>query len=120
MVKDRINNGAGASGPLEIGEGRTVEMGKGSGRFTTIIRTEREYIYDLCDAYNAVLTRDDLEWSVVDREKGKDLILRERGDFARAHSRAIAQSAERDQKRWADQHKLSERPFAPAEAAIEF
>lgn len=76
-------------------EGETRLIGKAPDQIP-VTRTNREYAYDLCDAYNANRTRDDIEWYVHD---GQVLL----GTPLRAGletSRRIERDKEAERTRW--------------------
>lgn len=92
--------GSGGDGPMEPGDVRIVEVKDRNGQVTktiTIHRTDRAYVYDLCDAYNAARTRQDIEWYV---SAAGELKLGEPGDWTRNHTDHLARKAERDRQEW--------------------
>lgn len=60
---------SGGNGPMNPGDIRTVvAKDPKTGEIIKTIhirRTAGDYVYDLCDAYNAARTRDDIEWFVA-------------------------------------------------------
>lgn len=59
----------GKASPMEAGEVRTYIVGD---RVLNVRRSNRDYIYDLCDALNASITNPMVEWYVL----GNSLLLR--------------------------------------------
>lgn len=77
---------------MKPGETLTVSAGD---RVQTVVRTSRNYIYDLCDAANAACSAPDrLEWYVTPNDT---LALRHRPENSRkvAEAQAIRQARER-------------------------
>jgi len=93
-----VNTGGGGMTPGDV---RTIHAkDPKTGEITktfTLHRTSRPYAYDLADAYNAELTRDDIEWAVGD---GDQLYLRDRQTFTSQHTSDLARKAESDRQRW--------------------
>jgi hypothetical protein len=70
--------------------------GKETGEVMTFTRTNRPYVYDLCDCYNAYRKRDDVEWYVTEAQELK--IGRPSG-YVSQSLRADKERAEAERKR---------------------
>lgn len=77
-----------SSGKMQPGETKTIIVGD---KTVTIIRAHRDYVHDLCDAYNSVRTHDDTQWIV---DESGNLKLR-KIDADSAHSRFMAKAKAR-------------------------
>lgn len=68
-LNDGSHSGSGGDGPMKPGDTKTiVAKDPKTGevvRTYTLVRTERPYVYDLCDAYNGSRTKADVEWYVT-------------------------------------------------------
>ena len=67
MTSNRLTGaGSGSQGNgLRPGETRVLHDRPPSPRVWTVYRTNRDYVHDLCDAYNAGLIRPDVRWIVM-------------------------------------------------------
>ena len=88
------------SGSLQPGETRTIHDLK-SGRTWTVHRTTRDYVYDLCDAYNVELSpalrNNGLQWFVT---PSGELKLGDNAEWSRHNRREIAQRMESERSRF--------------------
>lgn len=96
------DEGSAAGSPRNLKPGDTftwtAKDGKGYiGRTYTLIRTERDYAYDLADAYNANMVNPNLEWAVDD---SGNLFMREKLHLAGQRTIAMQRAAEIDRNRW--------------------
>lgn len=85
---------------LNPGDTRIVNVKDRSGaiiRTVTIHRTTRRYELDLLDAYNASLSRTDIEWALDD---SGNLYLRDKANWTAAHTRSMDDRADRDRQEW--------------------
>lgn len=93
--------GGSGGGPMNPGDVRTIHAkDPKTGEITktfTLHRTARPYAYDLADAYNAELTRDDIEWAVGENDQ---IYLRDKQTFTSRHTRDLAEKAESERQRW--------------------
>ena len=92
----KINDGW-RDGPArrKLAPGETMDITVGD-RQLRIRRTNREYIHDLCDAYNEARDRPDVEWFVA----GDTLMLGTPEFAITARARALDRAAENDRERW--------------------
>ena len=100
----KINDGWKGDEPkrkLKVGEKLQFMAGN---RKLTIERTSREYIYDLCDAYNEARTKSDLAWYVAGEGDGAYLCLGVPEFVITARARALDRAAENDRERWKAMH----------------
>lgn len=70
-----------------------------------VTRTAREYVYDLCDAYNAVRTRQDIEWFVHDGQLHLGTPL----NASLETSKRIERDKEAERDRWKRKHFENQR-----------
>ena len=85
------------SGRMRMGDVRTVIRPDGTG--ITIRRTKRDYVHDLCDAYNARLSesRKDIEWSV---NQSGGLYLRDKDEWSSQHTNDLDLAYRQDREWW--------------------
>lgn len=88
--------------------GETRMIGKESP--IPITRTTRDYVYDLCDAYNQARTRDDIEWFVHDGQLHLGTPLR----AALETTRRIERDKEAERTRWKHNHFARSQSIADA------
>jgi hypothetical protein len=103
----------GGGGGLHVGETRTIVDAK-SGRTWTVHRTTRDYVYDLCDAYNVQLSPAvrsiGLQWYVT---PSGELKLGDNAEWSRHNSRQIAQRMETERSRFI-RRQLENQPRDPS------
>ena len=103
--------GSGGNGPMKPGDVRHLHArDKKTGEITktyTLHRTDREYVHDLCDAYNAGLDRADVEWAVTDNG---ELKLHNKPDTLAAEYALNARRQGRDRDEWMRRNQLG--PYA--------
>jgi hypothetical protein len=101
----------GGGGHLEVGEVRTV-VDRNTGKVIEIVRTTRDYVYDLADAYNAAMSgaarERGLEWYV---NPAGELKLGDNASWARAHTKNIERCNEAERARFL-RHQLAQLPEA--------
>lgn len=85
------------SGRMRLGDIRTVIRPDGTG--IVIKRTSRDYVYDLCDAYNARLSenRNDIEWAV---DQAGGLYLCDRQHWTSQRTKEMEGAYKADRERW--------------------
>jgi len=96
---------ASSGGKMRIGEQRTLTARDKETREIiktyTLTRTDREYIYDLCDAYNDGRTEDQkhsgIEWFITST---KALALGFCQPWADYHTNQMKRAAEGERQRW--------------------
>lgn len=96
MDRPAASTGAGLMKPGDI---RTIFVKDKDGSITktvTLRRTARDYVYDLCDAYNAARTRDDIEWFVANGT----LQLGSPYAWSKNRTAIMAENAETRRDRW--------------------
>lgn len=102
---DKSKTATPGSGPMQPGDVRHIEVKDRHGSIVktlTIHRTDRPYSHDLWDAYNAGLTRDDIEWAVDGNDQ---LYLRDKPARSAQRTRDIATKAENERERWKRAHE---------------
>lgn len=95
---------------MQIGESRTFETkDQKTGvviKTITVLRTSRDYVFDLCDACNEALSNEahdrGLEWHV---DATGSLKLRDRPEWAEGHGKAVKANAERERRDWLHRQK---------------
>jgi hypothetical protein len=91
----------GTRGDARPGETITIRPrsadGKETGDVLTFTRTDRAYVYDLCDCYNAHRKRADVEWYVTDAQ---ELKLGRPAGYVADSMRADKQRAEAERQAW--------------------
>lgn len=112
MTRQRLTETTNSSGGrMQPGDTRAINVHDKDGNLQhvlTLTRTDREYVHDLCDAYNAAVTPG-LEWCV---SSAGQLYLRTTDVAVTARMLADGRKAEEDQRHWSANHKLAHRPFA--------
>ena len=89
---------------LRVGESRVVNIKDKAGVIVdtlTIVRTERPYAFDLCDAYNTKLTNNNVKW-VVGHDGNPHL------EFIQCpveRGRELARKAEAERQKWLHRHR---------------
>lgn len=101
MGRLNSNTESRASRRPAIGETK-VWTGSEDGLTYTLTRTNRDYAYDLADAYNAGMPRKDIEWFV---NEGGTLQLRDRADFTENHTKFLKWKDEEEQRKWLHFHR---------------
>ncbi len=100
LAKPNASGGSGGGGPMDPGDIRVIHAKDNHGQITktfTLERTSRPYVYDLCDAYNAARTRDDIEWYVT---PAGELKIGEPREFTAKHTRELERESEIERDRW--------------------
>lgn len=99
---DGGHSGSGG-GDLKPGETRTIQAKDKSGnviKTITVFRTERDYVFDLCDAYNKARTKDaedrGVEWYVA---PNGELRIGTSDDWSRRNKRAAESRNETERAR---------------------
>lgn len=80
---------------------RRVKDGVEIGQPIVFQRTTRPYVIDLCDAYNAHKTRDDVEWYVTDTG---ELKIGVPSGFTARLTKEIKENQERERREWIYNH----------------
>lgn len=108
---DRPASGGG-NGPMKPGDVRTIQpKDPKTGEITktfTLHRTDRPYVYDLCDAYNDARTRFDIIWIVA---ANGELKLVDDLDWQRSRTEEISKRHERERQECSRNNQL--RPVGP-------
>ena len=108
MTRNRLTGGSSGSqgddsGTMRPGESRTIHVNRdGLNRTWTVHRTTRDYVYDLCDAYNAENKHDDAKWFVT--EAG-ELRIGFPQAFTDDLTRKLAAQRERERQIWLANHR---------------
>jgi hypothetical protein len=95
------------AGTMQPGESRTFHRKDGSA--FTIHRTDRPYVHDLCDAYNAARSNLALLWVV----EGGELRLLEDWQAMAKRTEQIARRRERERQEWKRRMDIDRPPAAP-------
>jgi hypothetical protein len=110
----KLTEGIVGSGSRDLapGDTRTIDVKDKSGnviKTITVFRTERDYVYDLCDAYNDARTRDakerGIEWFVANGT----LAIGHSFEAMKANARATERRNETERARFV-RHQLEHNP----------
>jgi hypothetical protein len=96
-LTDGIRGGGGSD--IKPGETRSWDARDKDGNYIktiTLVRTERDYAHDLCDAYNASRSRPDILWFVTPTG---ELRLGDDPDWSRRNLRQIESRTETERAR---------------------
>ena len=111
----RLNEGSPSAAPaLKPDDIKHIQVKDKDGsvlKTLTLKRTDREYVHDLCDAYNDASTLRDHEWFVT---ANGELKLGDKPGFSQALARETADRNERERRRWVREHFARTQPFADA------